>query len=106
MARIISISLNEDLLTDLERLQKELGFSGKSETLRAGLRMLISDSKERAKMNGIVDAVLLAIHLDEYAKDVSELAHSHAPIIKTQVHHHLENEKCLELYILDRKSVV
>jgi len=104
MAKIISISLSEDLLEELERLQKEMGFSGKSETIRAGIRMLVSDDKERAKLTGVVDAVLLAIHKDEYVKDISELAHMHAPIIKTQIHHHLENEKCLEIYVLNGQA--
>lgn len=100
MAQIISMSLNDKILKDIDKLQKEMGFSGRSETIRAGLRMLIADKKEKSKLRGIIDAVLLVIHEDRNSEEVSFLRHRHEGLIKTQVHNHLESHKCLEIFIL------
>ncbi|MDQ3562119.1 MAG: ribbon-helix-helix domain-containing protein, partial [Thermoproteota archaeon] len=39
---IVSISLNSDILTEIDKLQKALGFSGRSEIVRAGIRNLLA----------------------------------------------------------------
>ena len=100
MAKIVSISLNERILGDIDKIQKELGFSGRSETIRAGLRMLIADKKDNSKLQGYIDAVLLVIHEDKCSEDVSILRHKYEGLIKTHVHNHLESDKCLEIFIL------
>ena len=38
---IVSVSLNEDILHEMDKLQKALGFSGRSEIIRAGIRNLL-----------------------------------------------------------------
>ena len=100
MAQIISMSLNEKILGEIDKIQKDMGFSGRSETIRAGLRMLITDKREKSKLKGIIDAVLLVIHEDKNSEEFSILRHRHEELIKTQVHNHLENHKCLEILIL------
>ena len=100
MAEIVSLSLNKNILKQLDSLQKELGFSGRSETVRAGIRELLQQNKERAKLKGTVDAVILITHDDKYTKDVSEIRHQYTGIIKTQIHNHLENHLCSELFVL------
>ncbi len=104
MAKIISMSLNDKILKDIDKIQKELGFSGRSEAIRAGLRLLISDKKEKSKLKGTIDAVLLVIHEDENSEEVSILRHKYEELIKTQVHNHLENHKCLEIFILNGEA--
>jgi len=42
---IVSISLGQEMADELDRLQASLGFSGRSEVVRAGLKMLSADSK-------------------------------------------------------------
>ena len=49
---IVSISLNEDIINDIDKLQKNLGFSGRSEIVRAGLRNMIAEQKERDTLQG------------------------------------------------------
>jgi CopG family nickel-responsive transcriptional regulator len=104
MAKIISMSLSLELLNEIDQLQKELGFSGRSEVIRAGVRMLIADNREKGKLSGKLDSVLLVIH-DQPADDiVSKLKHRFEDIIKTQVHSHLKGDKCLEIFTLDGES--
>ena len=56
---IVSISLNNDILTEIDKLQKVLGFSGRSEIVRAGLRNLLAEEKDRQDLSGDLFAVLL-----------------------------------------------
>src|SRR6185312_7808600 len=59
---IVSVSLNSDILTEVDKLQKALGFSGRSEIVRAGIRNLLAEEKDRQNLSGSLFAVLLAIH--------------------------------------------
>ena len=59
---IVSISLNEEILGKINKLQKILGFSGRSEIVRAGIRNLLAEEKERQDLTGLLQAVLLVIH--------------------------------------------
>ncbi|MBC8521338.1 MAG: CopG family ribbon-helix-helix protein [Candidatus Syntrophoarchaeum sp.] len=99
--RIISISLTEELLEEIDGLQKELGFSGRSEVIRAGARMLLADNKEKEKLEGRLNSVLLLIHTQKVEDTVTEIKHEFGDIISTQIHNHLRGDKCLEVFILD-----
>ena len=61
---IISLSLNSKILKELDKIQKEMGFSGRSEVIRTGVRTLLADIKERTELSGKIKAVLLLIHED------------------------------------------
>lgn len=98
---IISISLNEKLLEEIDSIQKELGFSGRSEVIRSGARMLISDNKEKEELEGEINSILVLIHSQEAEDKVTEIKHDFEDIINTQIHSHLKENKCLEIFILD-----
>ena len=59
MAEIISMSLDEKTLQDLDHLQKELGFSGRSETIRQCIRVFASERKQSTKLKGEMDGVVV-----------------------------------------------
>lgn len=99
MTKIISISLNEELLKEIDRVQKEFGFSGRSEVIRAGIRMLIADNKEKEKLIGAINSILLLVHNQEVEDTVTEIKHKFEDIINTQIHSHLKDGKCLEVFI-------
>jgi CopG family nickel-responsive transcriptional regulator len=98
---IISISLTDEILNEIDRLQKELGFSGRSEVMRAGARMLLADNKEKEDLEGRLNSVLLLIHTQKVEDVVTELKHEFEDIISTQIHNHLREDKCLEVFILE-----
>jgi CopG family transcriptional regulator, nickel-responsive regulator len=99
MPNIISISLNDRILGDLKIVEKHMGFSGRSEALRAGLRMLLADYKEKEKLSGTVNAAIIIVHTDDHVEEFSSLTHKYRRIIKTNIHHHLEG-KCLDIIVI------
>ncbi len=98
---IISISLNDKLLTEIDQLQKELGFSGRSEVIRAGARMLLADNREKEKLEGQLNSILLLIHTQKVEDTVTAIKHEFEDIISTQIHNHLREDKCIEVFILE-----
>jgi CopG family nickel-responsive transcriptional regulator len=101
---IISVSLSEPLLKEIDQIKDEMGFSGRSEVLRTSARLLISENKEKSNLEGELNSVLILIHDQKYEDQVTEIKHDFEDIINTQIHSHLQDEKCLELFILDGDS--
>jgi CopG family nickel-responsive transcriptional regulator len=97
---IISMSLPPEVLEQMDLLQEDLGFSGRSELIRSAVAMLVADTKEKRKLSGVVDGVVIVIHPEKYTDDLSEIPHTFQHIIKTQIHNHLKNHKCLEIFIV------
>ena len=56
---IVSISLTEEILREIDALQKNLGFSGRSDAIRAGIRSFVSEEKQKENLSGNVNAILL-----------------------------------------------
>ncbi len=104
MSRIISVSLSENLLEEISRIQMEMGFSGRSEVVRAGLRKLIAERKERERLSGRINSILLVVHDREDEDIVNKIKHEFDDVINTQLHSHLRGEKCLEIFILDGEA--
>jgi CopG family nickel-responsive transcriptional regulator len=104
---IVSISLNERILKEIDSLQDEMGFTGRSETIRAAIRMLLADKREKEDLVGVLDATLLVIHDEDASDNVSKIRHDFQDLIKTQIHNHLENNKCLEIFVIkgDAKQI-
>ena len=97
---IISISLNENILKEIEKIKNEQGYSGRSEVIRAAVRLLISESKDTEKLSGEINSILIVIHHHDSENEVSDIKHDFKDITKTQIHSHFEREKCLELFVL------
>ena len=98
---IVSISLNDEILTELDKLQKSMGFSGRSEAIRAGIRTFVSEEKQKSDLSGNIHAILLVVHNDEFDHVVSGITHNFEDLITTHLHSKIEKEKCMELFVID-----
>jgi CopG family nickel-responsive transcriptional regulator len=101
---VISLSLNNMLLEEMERIREKLGYSGRSEAIRAGIRMFLKDAKEKESLKGRVKGILLVIHDHAYENQVTEIKHEYTDVIYTQLHNRFQQGKCLELFILDGEA--
>ena len=97
---IVSISLNHDILTEIDKLQKALGFSGRSEIVRAGIRNLLAEEKDRQDLYGELFAVLLAIHDEKSDDQVTDMQHDYDRLITTHIHNKIDRDRCLEIFLL------
>ena len=101
---IVSISLNDEILKQIDNLQSTLGFSGRSDAIRAGIRSFVSEEKQKADLSGNVNAILLVVHNDEYDNEVTGIKHSYEDLITMHLHNKINEEKCMELFILKGDS--
>ena len=101
---IVSISLNDEILKQIDNLQSTMGFSGRSDAIRAGIRSFVSEEKQKADLSGNVNAILLVVHNDEYDNEVTGIKHSYEDLITMHLHNKINEEKCMELFILKGES--
>ncbi len=97
---IVSISLSEEMLSEIDKLQKSMGFSGRSEIIRAGIRGLISEEKQRTSLSGNIHAILMVIHNESSEEIVTAIKHSYEDLIGTHLHNKIQDNKCMELFLL------
>ena len=98
---IVSISLNDEILSELDKMQSSMGFSGRSEAIRAGIRTFVSEEKQKSDLSGNIHAILLVVHNDEFDHIVSGITHNFEDLITTHLHSKIEKEKCMELFVID-----
>ena len=98
---IVSVSLNNTILKEIDNLQHNMGYSSRSEVIRSAVRLLISENKENEKLTGDINAILLVIHTQEVENTVTLIKHQYEDVTTTQIHSHLKKNKCLELFIIE-----
>jgi CopG family nickel-responsive transcriptional regulator len=96
----VSVSLNDDILNEMEKLQKLLGFSGRSEIVRAGIRNMLSEEKQRNDLTGMLHSLLLVIHDEKSDDEISNMRHSYDKLINTHLHSKIDRDRCLEIFLL------
>jgi CopG family nickel-responsive transcriptional regulator len=101
---VISISLTDELLAELDKLQKSMGFTGRSEVIRAGIRNYVSEEKQKDEFSGNLHAILLVVHNDEFDDIIAGLKHSFEDLIITHLHSKIHGNKCVELFMLDGEA--
>ena len=97
---IVSVSLTEKNLEVLERIQGELGLSGRSEAIRACLRSADSEVRERENLDGDVEGVLIVVHQTHRNPQLDDVRHTYQDLITTQIHSHMKRDKCLDVFII------
>ncbi len=102
---IISASIDQETLSELNSLCKSLSFSGRSEAIRAGIHSLAAENKSAEKLAGEIKAVLLLVHEEKAEKSASCLAHEFGDVVSTHIHANLKRGKCLEIFVLDGEAI-
>lgn len=99
--KIISISLKQPDLENLESLTAYLSLKSRSETIRKALILLEQEQTSlSAKKNA--SGVLIIIH--NHSKNTLKISHTYQDIIKSHTHSHLSNHKCIDTFIIDGPS--
>lgn len=103
---IISVSLTEKNIEDLDKFQKLLGLAGRSEAIRVCLRSAETEIREREHLVGDLEGILIAVHKVENGHGLDEVRHKYQKSITTQVHSHLKSGKCLDVFLIGGDSAM
>lgn len=101
---VISISLNKEILKELDKLQSSMGFTGRSEIIRAGIRTFVQEEKQKQELKGKQNAILVVVHADEYDGQVAKIKHDFEDLIRTHLHNRIDEDRCMEMFFLDGDS--
>lgn len=97
---IVSISLNKQMIDEIDRLKAVMGLSGRSETIRAGIRSFAAEQKQASEMAGDVHAILLVLHRDKFDGVVAGLREGFEDLITMHLHSKIEGDKCMDLFVV------
>ena len=104
---VVSLSFPETMLKEMDEVQKGSGFTGRSELVRAAIRMMLEDSREREAAVGEMNGSPIVTHDEEQEAPVTKLKHQYEDIITTHVHNKTKTSMCIELFVVqgDAKKI-
>ncbi len=97
---IVSISLSDENLRLLDKIQETYALKGRSDAVRTALNSAASEMQDMEDLEGNVEGVLITIRRDHADPWMSLIQAKYVGSIKTQLHSHLKNKKCLEVMII------
>ena len=98
---IVSLSFPETMISEMDHIQKAGGFAGRSELVRAAVRLLIEDSKEKDALSGHLHAIVVVTHDESNEAPVTKLKHEFEEIVRTHIHNKISHSNCVELFLLE-----
>jgi CopG family transcriptional regulator, nickel-responsive regulator len=98
---IISLSFPDQMVRELDQIQDTGGFAGRSELVRAAIRLLIEDRKEKDSLLGHVNAVVVVTHEESNEAPITRLKHEFEDIVRTHIHNKISHSNCVELFLVE-----
>lgn len=103
----ITISLDEDLAREFDRLIEKRGYGNRSEAVRDLLREALERERQVKETEGHCVANLSYVynhHERELAERLTQLQHGHHDLTVATLHAHLDHDNCLESVILKGRT--
>jgi len=98
---IVSISLAEEILKQVDTLQKKRGFSGRSEVVRTAINRFLNDEKQFAEVSGKIEGVIIARSRERNQAEINRIQHAHKDLVLVNLHSHVNaGKRCLQLFLV------
>lgn len=97
---IVSISLSDEYTDMLDSIQEAYGLKGRSEAVRASISAAMDGIKDMGALEGTVEGVLIIVRGNHADPWIIQIQAKYQDVIKTQMHSHLKNQKCLEVMVV------
>jgi CopG family nickel-responsive transcriptional regulator len=102
---IISLSLSEDLLRELDEVLGKEHSATRSEVVRQALRNYISEYNKLDNIEGNVIATITVLYEKaEKNEELFQVQHEFGDMITAYLHSHLTGENCLEVMVVKGSS--
>ncbi len=101
---VVSVSMPEELLDQLDDFATDHGYTGRSEVVREATRNLLGEFKDE-RLEGKQLMGTLTVVFDYETTDVEErlvkLRHDHDELVVSNFHSHVGDGHCTELFVLE-----
>ena len=101
---IVSLSFPDSMMKEMDELQKTLGYTGRSELVRASIRLMLQDVREKNALVGKGSAVIVLTHSEENEEPVTRIKHRYDDIVRTHIHNKITKNNCVEMFLLEGSS--
>jgi len=91
---IVSISLPDRIITDIENALSELGYMSRSELIRDAVREFLREKKKLEDVKGTVEGVITLLYNHDIASKVSEVRHRYLGIFRSFMHSDFNIDHC------------
>ena len=100
-AKVVSVSLPQNLLTELDRLVAQAQFGGRSDAVQAALVDFIAQQKAQDGERGRENAIIAVCFNKQDERRVGEVKHDFGDVLKSMLHTHLEGPDCVEVFVVE-----
>ncbi|NUN11160.1 hypothetical protein HUU53_00765 [Candidatus Micrarchaeota archaeon] len=101
--KIISLSLDDEFLSDLDKAGKKLGYNSRSKVLREGVKSLMQQYVSLDDLPANASLVITVVHNHAGDDFVSKLSHEFEDVIETKIHKSSKNG-CVEVLLVEGPS--
>ncbi len=84
--RIVSLSLDDAMLKEIDAAADAIGYSSRSGLVRDAVRAFLREKAEASKFEGHINGVLMLVYDHGSAAQVSEVRHRHMSVFKSFMH--------------------
>jgi CopG family nickel-responsive transcriptional regulator len=101
---VVSVSMPDELLERIDGFAEDHGYTGRSEVVREAARNLMGEFDDRKledrDLIGVV-TVLFDYENTTVEERMMRLRHEHEHLVASNVHNHVGDHYCMELFILE-----
>ena len=101
----IGVSLEPELLKEFDETISKKGYVSRSEAIRDLVRDSLAENEWKNDDEWMVGTVVMVYDhtITSVGDKLTNLQHEHSALVKTSVHIHLDQEKCMEILICEGK---
>ncbi len=101
---VVSVSMPDGLLKQLDAFADEHGYTGRSEVVREAARNLLTEFEDKQlegrELMGTV-TVLFDFESGDVEHEMMNLRHEYEHLVTSHVHNHVGDRYCMELFVLE-----
>jgi CopG family nickel-responsive transcriptional regulator len=101
---VVSVSMPDSLLDRIDQFADDHGYTGRSEVVREAARKLLGEFEDKRledrRLMGVV-TVLFDYETTTVEERMMQLRHEHDELVASNVHNHVGDHYCMELFILE-----
>lgn len=98
--KVVSFSLDEKNLSELNQIRQTLHLANASEAVRAALKDSTEKIEKEQSFTGTRNAVLVVHHSHQTDRFVSGVRHQFQTLVKGQNHYCTADNECIDLFLL------
>ncbi len=98
---IVSLSFPDQMIKEMDQIQKSGGFAGRSELVRSAIRLMFEDSREKNTLSGRMNAIIVVTHEQANEAPITRLKHEFEEIVKSHIHNKISQNNCVEIFLLE-----